>query len=71
MEMHNVLSNDGNLAEAVSDWETKRPVAVYRGSCFPTANPDPAGPGYLFLRGAVCAKAAQVNAPYLGACCFR
>lgn len=66
MEMNNVLSSNGALASQVPDWQTKRPVAVYRGSCFPTANPDPAGPGYLFLRGAVCAKAAEVNAPYLG-----
>ncbi len=66
--MFNVLSEHGDLAAQVSEWEHKRPVAVYRGSCFPTANPDPTGPGYLFLRGALCSKAAEVNAEYLGEC---
>lgn len=41
-------------------WERKTPKAVYRGSCYPTANPDANNPDtYLFLRGAVCSAATQ------------
>ena len=41
-------------------WERKTPKAVYRGSCYPTANPDASDANtYLFLRGAVCSAATQ------------
>ncbi len=41
-------------------WEEKTSKAVYRGSCYPTANPDAYDPStYLFLRGAVCDAATR------------
>ncbi len=36
-------------------WQDKIPKAVYRGSCYPTANPDANDPDkYLFIRGGLC-----------------
>ena len=59
MQMAQVL---GMRAE-VTPWAMKKPVAVYRGSCYPTANPDE--PGYLLLRGALCQEAARLQSPYI------
>lgn len=36
-------------------WQDQIPKAVYRGSCYPTANPDADHPDkYLFMRGGLC-----------------
>lgn len=52
-----VLGSSKNNALA---WEHKKPKAMYRGSCYPTANPDAEDDkGYLFLRGAVCTAATS------------
>lgn len=61
MEMARVL---GMRATNVP-WSDKTQAAVYRGSCYPTANPDGDSPGYLLLRGALCMEAASLNSPFI------
>lgn len=52
----------GPTQEDVVAWEHKKPKAMYRGSCYPTANPDADDArGYLFLRGAVCTAATSTG----------
>ncbi len=46
-------------------WHEKTKGAVYRGSCYPTANPDDDKPGYLLLRGALCQEADRLQSPYI------
>lgn len=43
-------------------WEDQVPRAVYRGSCYPTANPDSLEKEkYLFLRGGLCQVVSKAN----------
>lgn len=43
-------------------WEDQVPRAVYRGSCYPTANPDALSEDkYLFLRGGLCEVVSKAN----------
>lgn len=61
VDMARVLGMRANNVE----WMDKTQAAVYRGSCYPTANPDGDTPGYLLLRGALCQEAARLNSPFI------
>lgn len=52
----------GGAMTDLQPWQEKVPKAIYRGSCYPTANPDADDKNtYLFLRGAVCQASTRAD----------